>query len=152
MPLNSFASGVVENQRPVRHHEASSSASHSAACTLSSTQLFWAILELAFATQKLRRLCENEAAARAELGVQVAAKLKARLADLDVVDNLSQVAVGHLRPAKDATGLELLLDVTQDIRIRLRINHHTVPRRQDLSLDWSRVSRIKILGLEGNNG
>ncbi len=41
-----------------------------------------AALELAFANKALRKLCENEARAKAELGAPVAEKLKRRLADL----------------------------------------------------------------------
>jgi hypothetical protein len=82
--------------------------------------------------------------------VRVAAQLKARLADLDAADVLSQIVAGRPRPADAGAGLEVFLDLTRDTRLVLRVNHQKVPRRQDAMVDWSRVSRVQVMRIESN--
>jgi hypothetical protein len=108
-------------------------------------------LELAFATRNLRRICENESVAREILGVGVAAKLKARLADLDSARTLAEVVVGHLRPAGSARCPDLFLDLTAEKRLVLRVNHSKLPLREDGAVEWGRVDRVRLIRLEGND-
>ena len=82
------------------------------------------------------------------LGLEVASRLKARLADLDVADTLSAIAVGRPRPAASVDGPCIVLDLTSEMRLVLRVNHQKVPRRQDRTVDWSSVSRVKIMRID----
>jgi hypothetical protein len=136
----------VQDQRPVRHQIA---LRHAFRLSPESANLRG--LEIAFATQALRRLCQDEAAAQAALGVRVAAQLKARLADLDAADVFSDIAAGRPRPADSAEGLDVFLDLTRDTRLVLRVNHQKVPRRQDQVVDWLRVRRVQIMRIEAND-
>jgi len=148
MSLDGSSAETVQYQRPVRCDEAF--IRHGLVCRLSLESANLRRLEIAFATQELRHLCEDEAAAQAAFGVRVASRLKARLADLDVATALSDIAVGRPRPAGSVAGLDVLLDLTRDTRLLLRVNHAKVPRRQDRAVNWARVSRVQIMRIDAS--
>ena len=78
----------------------------------------------------------------------MASRLKARLADLDAAAALSAIVVGRPRTSECAAEGDVLVDLTPDTRLVLRVNHQKVPRTQDGTVDWSRVSRVKIMRVE----
>ena len=101
-------------------------------------------LELAFKTIRLRTICESKSEATRELGAKVARVLTHRLADLRAARSPVEIVVGHPREL-GANGEHMAVDLVGDYRIVFCANHPK--RRSDNSgiVDWSRVSRIKIL-------
>jgi hypothetical protein len=101
-------------------------------------------LELAFATKPLRELCESEAKAKEKLGAKIAAVLKHRLADLRAADTVGELPIG--KPRKEASAY--VLDFTHGIQIAFCPNHSENPLLKSGAIDWSKVARIKIMGIE----
>jgi hypothetical protein len=108
-------------------------------------------LELAFSTKALRAVCESEERAVRRLGVDCANVLKRRLADLRAAANASDLVAGNPRRAPGPKE-ELMLDLADGYAVILAVNHATVPRLDSGVIDWSSVSRIKLLRIEKDNG
>ena len=105
-------------------------------------------LHLAFATRSLRRLCENEATAQRELGIALAKKLKARLADFLAAENVSQIIVGRSQALDNARSPEMVVILGPTARLRIRANHRKIPRTDAGGVDWSLITRIQIRRIE----
>ena len=104
------------------------------------------VLELSFSTQELRSLCETEAVADRHLGAEGGAALRKRLADFRAASNgaeLLELVGCHVRSAlaKD----QLVIDLVDGNVILFGPNHVQTPRSASRSVDWTKVSRIKIL-------
>jgi hypothetical protein len=108
-------------------------------------------LELAFSTKALRAVCETEDRAVRELGADCANVLKRRLADLRAAANASELVAGNPRPGRRSKD-ELMLDLAAGCAVILAVNHVTVPRLDSGAIDWSNVSRVKLLRIEKHNG
>ena len=107
-------------------------------------------MELAFSTKALRAVCESDERAVRELGVECANVLKRRLADLRAAANATDLVAGNPRQAPRSKE-ELMLDLVEGCAVVLAANHTTVPRLGSGAIDWSNVSRIKLLRIERPN-
>jgi hypothetical protein len=109
-------------------------------------------LELAFHTKLLRKLCETEAESTRALGTKVSEMLRRRLADLRAATSIEDIVVGRLRPERGADAGNMQLDLCDGYGISFCANHVENPMTGDDEIDWSRVSRIKILNVGTGNG
>lgn len=101
-------------------------------------------MELAFATKPLREICEKEDKAKQKLGTKVATVLKHRLADLRAAASVEDLLVGTLtKQAKICT-----LKLSSTTEIAFCPNHVTEPLLKSDGVDWAKVTRIKIIGIE----
>ena len=108
------------------------------------------MLELAFANKPLRQLCENEAHAKHELSPTVAEILKHRLADLRAAISVKDLVAGNPRRLHGADHQHMAIDLCDGYRIVFCANHPNNPVVESGELDWSKVSRVKILRIESN--
>jgi proteic killer suppression protein len=106
------------------------------------------MLELAFADKDLRELCERKSAAEAEFGTAIARCLRRRIAEVRASDNVAAILTGNARPYGRGNTAQYLVDVQGGWRLVLAANHQDPPRLQNGQIDWSRVTRVKILGIE----
>ena len=106
-------------------------------------------VELAFATKSLRTICESQANAKRELGPHVAEALKHRLADLHAATSPKDLLVGRPREL-DGSGPKrpMAIDLIDGHRIVFSANHPKPPTTESGDLDWSKVSRVKLLRIE----
>lgn len=107
---------------------------------------------LAFDTKSLRDICEDENQAKAELGVNAAGTLKRRLADLEAATLIKDILVGNPRVIPGTKSQEMIIDLTDGKQIILAANHPKNPRMADENIDWSKVTRVKILRIETIHG
>lgn len=101
-------------------------------------------MELAFGTKPLRELCQSADKAKQKLGARIAAVLKDRLADLRAAATIEDLPLG--KPRKISGGY--VLDLTKDARLVISPNHPTNPLLPSGAIDWSKVTRVKILEIE----
>lgn len=102
---------------------------------------------LAFATKPLRELCERQPDAEREYGVAIARALRNRIADLRVATSIADMVAGS--PAEQVDDpTRMTVTLTARSRLVLCSNHNQTPIRDSGAVDWSRVSRIKILDIE----
>jgi proteic killer suppression protein len=106
-----------------------------------------AALELAFANKSLRELCESEAQADRHLGPTIAQKLRRRLSDLRAARNVKDLVAG--RPRELAGGRRGCVGVqlSSESRLVFCANHTVLPVLETGDVDWSKVSRVKILSI-----
>jgi len=109
------------------------------------------LLELAFVNKALRQLCENSAKANRELGNGVADRLRRRVADLRAATCVSDLLVGTPEEISRTDQPQIIIDLRNGFQIRFCANHNTVPKHESGAIDWSKVSRVKILAIETKN-
>lgn len=116
------------------------------------TYKFLMALEIAFLEKSHRQLCENETIAERKLGTNVAEKLKRRFADLRAATNVKDLAVGKPQEISSAGQQQISVELCDGYHFVFCANHNSNPLLESGSIDWARVSRIKILRIENQNG
>lgn len=107
-------------------------------------------MELAFADRSFRDLCLNESLAREAFGGSLAEKLKSRLADLAaayVASDLLALAGKPRELTGDRRG-QMVMDIVDKQCLVFQSGHANERLLQSGDVDWSRVRRILIFGLE----
>ncbi len=105
-------------------------------------------LELSFANKGLRQLCESSVKANRKLGVDVANELRRRVADLRAATSVRDLLIGAPRETQED---QIALNVGPRFQLTFCANHNTVPKIESGAIDWSKVSRVKILSIESKN-
>ena len=107
-------------------------------------------MELSFESKGLRRICENQDVAKLKLGEAVSEALRRRLADLRAAKSIYDIVVGRCR-FEDAKDEQIvIIDLLEDNRLVFVANHPRNPALTDGSLDWSAITRIKIIQIGGD--
>ena len=109
-------------------------------------------MELAFSSPSLRTICEDEARAENELGSEVAEVLKRRLADMRAATSLIDIVVGQPRELDGADRKLMAIDLCENYRIVFCPNH---PKSLMIGIsesEWSKVTRLRILRIERDDG
>lgn len=101
-------------------------------------------LELAFDTKALRNICESEKRAKQELGAEVAAQLKRRLADLQAAKSIDELPVA--KPVKNSNNC--VVNLSSGYRLIATVGHAEIPTLSSGKVDWSNVGRLKLLKIE----
>ena len=108
-------------------------------------------MELAFDSKPLRTICEKEVDAKRELGPAVAEVLKHRLADMWAATSIKDLVAGRPRLLHPAEYKHMVVDLRDGYQIVFCANHTNNPITESGKIDWSRVSRIKIIRIESNH-
>ena len=112
-------------------------------------------MEIVFRSPKLQKTCSIERESKRQWGDQNAKKIRRRLADLQAADTLADVST--LPPAKchplhgDRAG-KFAVDVQQPYRLIFEPANAPVPRKKDGGIDLTKVTRVRILGVEDYHG
>lgn len=109
-------------------------------------------MQLAFNSALLRTFCESERQAKQEFGDAVAEVLKHRLADMSAATSVGDLVAGRPRILGGAARQQMAVDLRDGYVIAFTANHAKNPMTETCDLDWKRVSRIKILRIERDNG
>lgn len=103
---------------------------------------------VAFQSEKLRRICEDDTVATERLGAPTAGALRERLSDIRAASTIDELFVG--KPRLSGAKSELLtVDLGPDARSIWTVNHVQVPMTQDNIVDWTRTTRIRLTKIEG---
>lgn len=103
---------------------------------------------VAFQTEKLRKICEDDEVATEQLGAPVAAALRERIADLRAASRIDDLVVGRPR-LSGHTGELLTLDLGPDARSVWTANHVPLRLNKDEHVDWTRTTRVRLITIEG---
>jgi proteic killer suppression protein len=101
-------------------------------------------LDIHFKDKKLRELCEKRAVAEKKLGAACARKLQTRLDDLDAATRVTDLVAGNPHPLKGDRHGQFTVDLAGGWRLVFAPRHDPCPVKDDLSIDWSRVTIISI--------
>lgn len=108
-------------------------------------KLKWIILYITFQSKELRAICENMHNANEILGNKLASKLRSRLSDISVIDNILNLPVGS--PEVDFEDGEECITITleDDLKLGFVCGNTIQPKNQDNTINWSQVSRIRLV-------
>lgn len=101
-------------------------------------------MKIQYRDRKLRQLCEERASAEAKLGAPCAAKLRLRLAALEAAIRVSDLVAGSPHPLKGAYLNCMSLTLAGGSRIVFASGHDPCPTHSDGSVDWSKVTVVRI--------
>ena len=101
-------------------------------------------MQIAFDSEHLRSICENEATAETGLGAEVARALKGRLADLGAATSVNDLPAGapHITEIGDTKCL--VIGLPHNYQIICEANHPRNPLTASGNLDWDQVARIRV--------
>lgn len=105
------------------------------------------ILDIAYQTEALRQLCISKKAATKKLGALTAEQLANRLADLRAAVTVDDLLVGLRPQATGAEGEMRVLDLDHEKTIVFAAQHLTLPRLPSKRVDWTKVTRVKIIAI-----
>ena len=115
-------------------------------------------MEISFKNQKLAKTLNEEALLKRKHGAKRAKKIKMRLAELRAAESLKDFWPPKSPPQRcheltqgQRKG-QLSVDLDHPYRLIFVPHHDPLPLLPDGGLDWSRVTAIKILGVEDTHG
>ena len=101
-------------------------------------------VEVGFADQRLRELCERERLARRAFGAAAAKKLRRRLADLASASRLAEVVAGRPHPLRHDRKGSFSISLGEGLSLLLKPSGDDAPVDADGEIDWPNVSRVTI--------
>lgn len=108
-------------------------------------------MEVSFANRKLAKELADEKTIVRNYGTDNGRRICQRLAQLMAADNLETLRLLPQTRAHELTGDragQISVDVRHPYRLLLVPDHDEIQRKPDGGLDWSRVTRVKILEIE----
>ncbi len=110
-------------------------------------------MEICFADPKLEKECNDERMLNRRHGTVRATKLKMRLSVLREAKALSDLGLPYAGPHRchelkgDRAG-RFSVDLDHPYRLVFGPTNNPLPTRDEGGLDWTRITAIKILGIE----
>ena len=111
-------------------------------------------MDIVFQSEKDKRLYADDKALRKKFGAVCAKKIRNRLDDLRDAANLVVMSTlpGRLHPLTGDRAGQLSLDVEHPQRLLFICADEPIPTKDDGSFDWSKVTKIRIVGVEDTHG
>ncbi len=105
-------------------------------------------VDILFASEKLRQLCEKADRATRKFGPKAARLLRARLADLVAVDRVGELVAGDPHPLKGDRKGQFALALDEGLRLVFDAVDDPPPQTTAGDLDWGRVCSVRIVAIE----
>ena len=105
-------------------------------------------MDILFATEKLRKICNSDKALKRNFGVRAAKQIQQRLYELYAAETLADVS--YLPPPRchalkgDRAG-QFAVDTVHPFRLIFEPAHSLVPQLEDGSINRSLITAIRIL-------
>lgn len=101
-------------------------------------------MDISFASKKLEKLCSDSREAMRVLGADSARKLRARLADLQAADTVSELVAGRPHPLIGKRAGQFALDLAGGQRLVFQ-PLRAGAARATAAVDWKRVTAVEIV-------
>lgn len=112
-------------------------------------------MDISFKNRKLEKEFSNDKALIRKYGSEQAKKIQRRLFELQAAEHLGVLwAVPQVR-AHELTGNlagHISLDIKHPYRLLIKPDYKHPPRNMDGGLDWSKITKVKILRVEDTHG
>lgn len=108
-------------------------------------------MDLAFSSKGLRDICESKELAANELGENVAVKLQMRLADLRATPCVSDIPISNLEHITHGDHAAIRIALIDGHSISFCSNHNDTPTLITGDIDWTKVTRVKIIHIGGEH-
>ena len=107
-------------------------------------------IQLAFQDDNLRKVCESSISAKRKYGGVAGPSLHARLADLRAADSPAELVELGFAKFDEAANDRMVIFLDDFYRLYAVANHKPPPGKPG-KLDWTQVTRVKILSIERVN-
>ena len=107
-------------------------------------------IQLAFQDENLRKVCESSISAKRKYGGIAGQSLHARLADLRAADSPAELVAWGFAKFDQAANNRLVIFLDDSYQLCAVANHKPPPGKLG-KLDWTQVTRVKILSIERAN-
>jgi len=102
-------------------------------------------MDIEFSSPDLQALCEQQRLMTKQLGDICSRKLRTRLADLRAAANVTELTAGHPHPLKHDRIGQFALDLHGGKRLVFEPANSPVPSRDDESIAWNFVTKVRIV-------
>ena len=109
-------------------------------------------MNLAFRNAGHPALCECQSKAERAFGIKAATRLRERLADIRAAESVTELVAGQPREIQEGRRRHFAVDLANGYRMVFCANHVRIPVNETDRVDWSRVTRVKILQIEVGHG
>ena len=109
-------------------------------------------MEIHFRNKKLQELCQTSKLMKKKLGDELAKKLKARLSDLESASTVSELVAGRPHPLEYDRKGQFAVDLNNMIRLVFEPANEPIPRCSDETVDWKRITVIRIVCIGDYHG
>jgi proteic killer suppression protein len=111
-------------------------------------------MDIRFDSTKLAKVCNSEAKLRSEYGPAVARKIRQRLSELAAAVTLDVMRSlpGHCHELKQNLKGLLAVSLIGADRLAFRPDHEPPPMLESGGLDWSKVTKIVVVGIGNYHG
>ncbi|AOI28606.1 killer suppression protein HigA [Citrobacter freundii] len=100
---------------------------------------------ITFQSKKLRAICESMHEANESFGDKLASRLRSRLSDLSVTDNILLLPVGSPEVRFEDGEECITITLFGDVKMGFVCGNTIKPKNQDNTINWSRVNRIRLV-------
>ena len=110
---------------------------------------------ITFRNKALEKEFCDEKTLKRRWGVQQAKLIARRLTELAAAENLETLKKLPQVRAHELSGNragQISLDVKQPYRLLTVPDHEETPRKEDGGLDWQKITKVKVLGVEDIHG
>ncbi|MBW1698977.1 MAG: killer suppression protein [Deltaproteobacteria bacterium] len=110
---------------------------------------------ITFINRKLEKLFLDEKALKRKWGPEQAEKIKLRVTQLlaaerlEIMHTLPQVRAHELSGNRAG---QISLDLKHPYRLLIKPDYENPPHKDDGGLDWKKITKIKVLGVEDTHG
>ena len=116
-----------------------------------SKEIIFLPLIVAFDSQELRSICEYNDIAIEKLGEHVADLLHHRLSDIFAAETVADLLVGNPQKIGEHPYLNYVVTISNSIKMEFCSNVTKKSYLENGELDWSKVTRIKLLKIGYSN-
>lgn len=102
-------------------------------------------MDIEFSSADLQSLCEQQRLMLKQLGDICSRKLRTRLADLRAVANVAELSSGRPHTLKRDRAGQFALDLHGGKRLVFEPANNPVPTREDDSIAWDQVTKVRIV-------
>lgn len=107
-------------------------------------------MNITFDNTKLENLCNTYRSLVKDQGADRASRIKRRLDDLRAADTLEDMRYlpGRCHELRENRAGQLSLDLDHPYRLIFVPANEPIPRKEDGGFDWTRITAVRILGVE----
>lgn len=112
-------------------------------------------MDIIYSSNKLRKTFTRPDRLIRKYGPRQATQIKQRLYELDNVETLAKMhdyPSARCHELKGNRAGQLSLDLRHPYRLIIEPANDPIPRKDHGGLDWSQVTRVRILGVEDTHG
>jgi proteic killer suppression protein len=109
-------------------------------------------MQITYASKIIKRLCEEGKHQRKHLGEKRAKRLRARIKELQTVENVAKLQYGNPHALTEDRAGQYSVDLDGPMRLLFKPTDQPPPNLLSGGIDWQKVCTVCILEIEDTHG